>query len=95
MNPLVRYTLKRVALLPVMLLLLATYAILWRLDRSWFGRACRAVREELPVKEAILDGEVVALDGQGRQNIEALPPARSMSCSGWDQHSVYPWARCS
>ena len=29
----------------IVLLLLATYAILWRLDRSWFGRACRAVRD--------------------------------------------------
>lgn len=26
-------------------LLLATFAVLWRLDRSWFGRACRAVRD--------------------------------------------------
>jgi branched-chain amino acid transport system permease protein len=26
-------------------LLVATFAILWRLDRSWFGRACRAVRD--------------------------------------------------
>ena len=25
--------------------MLATYAVLWRLDRSWFGRACRAVRD--------------------------------------------------
>ena len=29
----------------VVLLVLATYAVLWRLDRSWFGRACRAVRD--------------------------------------------------
>lgn len=26
-------------------LLLGTYAVLWRLDNSWFGRACRAVRD--------------------------------------------------
>ena len=26
-------------------LLAATFAVLWRLDRSWFGRACRAVRD--------------------------------------------------
>jgi branched-chain amino acid transport system permease protein len=26
-------------------LLLATFALLWRLDQSWFGRACRAVRD--------------------------------------------------
>jgi branched-chain amino acid transport system permease protein len=26
-------------------LLLATFAVLWRLDHSWFGRACRAVRD--------------------------------------------------
>jgi bifunctional non-homologous end joining protein LigD len=37
-----------------------------------FQELCYSVREELPVKEAILDGEVVALDGQGRQNLEAL-----------------------
>ena len=29
----------------IVLLLLATFATLWRLDRSWFGRACRAVRD--------------------------------------------------
>jgi branched-chain amino acid transport system permease protein len=26
-------------------LLLGTFAVLWRLDHSWFGRACRAVRD--------------------------------------------------
>ena len=30
------------------------------------------MREELPVKEAILDGEVVALDSEGRQNFRHL-----------------------
>jgi branched-chain amino acid transport system permease protein len=29
----------------IVFLLLGTYAILLRLDRSWFGRACRAVRD--------------------------------------------------
>ena len=29
----------------IVLLLLGTYAVLARLDRSWFGRACRAVRD--------------------------------------------------
>ncbi len=29
----------------IVVLVLGTYAILWRLDRSWFGRACRAVRD--------------------------------------------------
>src|SRR2546426_5958875 len=29
----------------IVLLLIATYAVLLRLDRSWFGRACRAVRD--------------------------------------------------
>ena len=29
----------------IVVLLLATYALLWRLDQSWFGRACRAVRD--------------------------------------------------
>jgi bifunctional non-homologous end joining protein LigD len=34
------------------------------------------VREQLPVKEAILDGEVVALDGDGRQNFRDLLAGR-------------------
>ena len=29
----------------IVLLVLGTYAVLLRLDRSWFGRACRAVRD--------------------------------------------------
>lgn len=29
----------------IVALVLATFAILWRLDRSYFGRACRAVRD--------------------------------------------------
>jgi branched-chain amino acid transport system permease protein len=29
----------------IVALLLATLAVSWRLDRSWFGRACRAVRD--------------------------------------------------
>jgi branched-chain amino acid transport system permease protein len=29
----------------IVALLMLTFAILWRLDRSWFGRACRAVRD--------------------------------------------------
>ena len=29
----------------IVLLMLGTAATLWRLDRSWFGRACRAVRD--------------------------------------------------
>jgi len=29
----------------IVVLLLATYAVVQRLDRSWFGRACRAVRD--------------------------------------------------
>jgi len=37
----------------IVLLLLATLAILWRLDRSWFGRACRAIRDN-PVAAAAM-----------------------------------------
>ncbi len=37
-----------------------------------FQELCYWVREELPVREAILDGEVVALDEEGRQNFRAL-----------------------
>ena len=29
----------------IVALLAATLAVLWRLDHSWFGRACRAVRD--------------------------------------------------
>ena len=34
------------------------------------------MREELPVKEAFLDGEVVALDSQGQQNFRDLRAGR-------------------
>jgi bifunctional non-homologous end joining protein LigD len=37
-----------------------------------FQELCYLVREQLRVKETILDGEVVALDGEGRQNLQAL-----------------------
>jgi bifunctional non-homologous end joining protein LigD len=37
-----------------------------------FEELCLWVREELPVKEAILDGEVVALDAEGGQDFRAL-----------------------
>jgi bifunctional non-homologous end joining protein LigD len=41
-----------------------------------FEQLCWWVREELPVKEAILDGEVVALDADGRQNFRDLLAGR-------------------
>jgi ATP-dependent DNA ligase len=41
-----------------------------------FQGPCYWVREELPVKEAILDGEVVALDSEGRQNFRDLMAGR-------------------
>jgi bifunctional non-homologous end joining protein LigD len=41
-----------------------------------FQELCYWIREELPVKEAILDGEVVALDSEGRQNFRALRAGR-------------------
>jgi bifunctional non-homologous end joining protein LigD len=37
-----------------------------------FEQLCYWVREELPVKEAILDGEIVALDAEGRQDFRSL-----------------------
>ncbi len=37
-----------------------------------FDQLCHWVREELPVKEAILDGEVISLDAEGRQNFRDL-----------------------
>jgi bifunctional non-homologous end joining protein LigD len=43
---------------------------------SRFDDLCHAVRTELPVREAILDGEVVALDEHGRQNFRALLAGR-------------------
>jgi bifunctional non-homologous end joining protein LigD len=41
-----------------------------------FDQLCWWVREELPVKEAILDGEVVSLDAEGRQNFRDLTAGR-------------------
>ncbi len=41
-----------------------------------FEQLCHWVREELPVKEAILDGEVVALNGEGRPNFRELTAGR-------------------
>ncbi len=41
-----------------------------------FHELCHWVREDLPVKEAILDGEVVALDPEGRQDFRALMEGR-------------------
>ena len=41
-----------------------------------FEQLCYWVREELPVKEAILDGEVVPLDSEGRQNFRDLLAGR-------------------
>jgi bifunctional non-homologous end joining protein LigD len=41
-----------------------------------FDELCHWVRDELPVREAILDGEVVALDSQGRQNFRDLLAGR-------------------
>jgi bifunctional non-homologous end joining protein LigD len=37
-----------------------------------FQDLCHWVRQELPVKEAILDGEIVALDADGRQDFRAM-----------------------
>ena len=37
-----------------------------------FQDLCHWVRQELPVKEAILDGEIVALDPEGRQDFRAI-----------------------
>jgi ATP-dependent DNA ligase len=41
-----------------------------------FDQLCYWIREELPVKETILDGEVVALDSEGRQNFRDLLAGR-------------------
>jgi bifunctional non-homologous end joining protein LigD len=41
-----------------------------------FDQLCWWVRAELPVKEAILDGEVVSLDAEGRQNFRDLTAGR-------------------
>lgn len=37
----------------IVVLMLATLAILWRLDRSYFGRACRAVRDDSEAAKAM------------------------------------------
>jgi bifunctional non-homologous end joining protein LigD len=41
-----------------------------------FEELCYWVREELPVKKAVLDGEVLALDSEGRQNFRDLTAGR-------------------
>jgi bifunctional non-homologous end joining protein LigD len=41
-----------------------------------FQDLCHWVRQELPVKEAILDGEIVALDAEGRQDFRAVLEGR-------------------
>jgi bifunctional non-homologous end joining protein LigD len=41
-----------------------------------FQELCHWVRQELPVKEAILDGEIVALDPEGRQDFRAILEGR-------------------
>jgi bifunctional non-homologous end joining protein LigD len=43
-----------------------------------FDQVCYWVREELPVKEAILDGEVVALDSDCGQNFRDLLAGRPL-----------------
>ena len=37
----------------IVLLMLSTLALLWRLDKSWFGRACRAVRDDPQAAQAM------------------------------------------
>jgi branched-chain amino acid transport system permease protein len=37
----------------IVVLMLVTLAILWRLDQSWFGRACRAVRDDADAAQAM------------------------------------------
>ena len=37
----------------IVLLMLGTLATVWRLDRSWFGRACRAVRDNPEAAQAM------------------------------------------
>jgi branched-chain amino acid transport system permease protein len=37
----------------IVLLMLGTLAIVWRLDRSYFGRACRAVRDDSEAAQAM------------------------------------------
>ncbi len=37
----------------IVCLMLGTLAVLWRLDRSWFGRACRAVRDDPQAAQAM------------------------------------------
>ena len=37
----------------IVVLMLSTLALLWRLDKSWFGRACRAVRDDPQAAQAM------------------------------------------
>jgi ATP-dependent DNA ligase len=54
----------------------ATLGLRTRAVLKRFEERCYWVREELPVKETILDGEVVALDSGGRQNFRDLRAGR-------------------
>lgn len=50
-----------------------------------FDDFCRLVREELPVREAVLDGEMIAFDGQGRPSFRDLVAGRgSLHYSAFD-----------
>jgi bifunctional non-homologous end joining protein LigD len=49
-----------------------------------FGELAQRVRAELSVKDAILDGEVVALDDEGQMNFKALLAGR-----GWLHYAAF------
>jgi bifunctional non-homologous end joining protein LigD len=49
-----------------------------------FAELADRVRGQLPVREAILDGEIVALDDEGRQDFRAL-----LSGSGWLHYAAF------
>jgi DNA-binding Xre family transcriptional regulator len=49
-----------------------------------FGELCGRVQAELSVREAILDGEALALDDEGRQDFRALLGSR-----GWLHYAAF------
>ena len=66
----------------IVVLVLATYAVLLRLDRSWFGRACRAVRDN-PEAAAAMGIDVA------RTKVTAFTLTSVLA--GWRAWSMHSW----
>jgi len=72
----------------IVALLLGTYALLLRLDRSWFGRACRAVRDNPEAAAAM--GVDVARTKVIAFTLTSALAARPISCAAFVDNTVVP-----